>query len=72
MSSVHAYELFTGLSFLRGCEPQRQRHRPYGPTGYRFGSSERKNYEKIYDSIAGLKTGDTLAITVFRGGKVLK
>ena len=31
-----------------------------------------ENYEKIYDSIAGLKTGDTLVVTVFRGGKVLK
>ena len=31
-----------------------------------------ENYEKIYDSIAGLKTGDTLVVTVFRGGKVVK
>jgi len=31
-----------------------------------------ENYEKIYESIAGLKAGDILVVTVFRGGKVLK
>jgi serine protease Do len=35
-------------------------------------SAGNENYEKIYDSIAALKPGDTLVVTVFRGGKVLK
>lgn len=30
------------------------------------------NYEKIYDSVAALKPGDPLVVTVFREGKVLK
>jgi S1-C subfamily serine protease len=41
------------------------------PKGTEAGAAN-ENYEKIYDSIAGLKTGDTLVVTVFRGGKVLK
>ena len=31
-----------------------------------------ENYEKIYNSVAALKPGDHLAVTVFREGKVLK
>jgi serine protease Do len=31
-----------------------------------------ENYEKIYDSVAALKPGDPLVVTVFREGKVLK
>lgn len=30
------------------------------------------NYERIYSTIAALKPGDTLVVTVFREGKVLK
>ena len=35
-----------------------------------FASDE--TYEKIYNSVAALKAGDTLVVTVFREGKVLK
>ena len=31
-----------------------------------------ENYEKIYNSVAALKPGDPLVVTVFRDGKVLK
>src|SRR6185369_9100143 len=31
-----------------------------------------ENYEKIYNSVAALKSGDPLVVTVFREGKVLK
>jgi len=31
-----------------------------------------ENYERIYNSVAALKAGDTLAVSVFREGKVLK
>jgi S1-C subfamily serine protease len=31
-----------------------------------------ENYERIYDSVAALKPGDPLVVTVFREGKVLK
>jgi S1-C subfamily serine protease len=31
-----------------------------------------ENYEKIYNSVAALKPGDPLVVTVFREGKVLK
>ena len=31
-----------------------------------------ENYEKIYNSVATLKSGDPLVVTVFREGKVLK
>jgi serine protease Do len=36
------------------------------------GASGDENYERIYNSIAGLKSGDTLAVTVLREGSVLK
>lgn len=31
-----------------------------------------ENYERIYNTVSALKPGDTLAVTVFREGKVLK
>ena len=31
-----------------------------------------ENYERIYNSVAALKPGDPLVVTVFREGKVLK
>ena len=31
-----------------------------------------ENYERIYNSVSALKPGDTLAVTVFREGKLLK
>lgn len=36
------------------------------------GITSDENYEKVYNSIATLKTGATLVVTVFREGKVLK
>jgi serine protease Do len=35
-------------------------------------STANENYETIYNSIAALKAGDTVAVTVFREGKVVK
>ena len=36
------------------------------------GFTSDENYEKIYNSVAALKPGDPLVVTVFREGKVLK
>jgi S1-C subfamily serine protease len=43
------------------------------PSAQSLGSfTSDENYERIYNSVAALKPGDPLVVTVFREGKVLK